>query len=112
MWVMASITTPMFSINVNGELTDYFASSRGLRQLLMSILVMELVFAIYGRRVNEGFKLSWQCKREWLAHLCFADELLIFTKGELNSIALVKEVLDEFFLFSRLKLIHQKVSCF
>lgn len=40
-----------------------------------------------------------KCKKLGLTHLVFVDDLLIFTKGNLNSITGVKQVLHLFYVF-------------
>lgn len=47
-----------------------------------------------------------------LTHLCFADDLLIFTDGTLESVQAVISILDEFALHSGLKISVQKSSFF
>lgn len=45
---------------------------------------------------TSGFKFHPKCARVNLTHLCFADDLLIFTTGDLTSIQKVKSVLEQF----------------
>ena len=55
--------------------------------------------------VNHGaFSYHPKCKKVKLTHLCFADDLLIFAKGNLESIIGIKNVLQQFHFFSRLHL--------
>ena len=42
----------------------------------------------------EVFSLHPKCKKIHLTHLSFADDLLIFSKGSLESIIGVKNVMD------------------
>ncbi|XP_038991416.1 uncharacterized protein LOC120114654 [Hibiscus syriacus] len=50
------------------------------------------------------FSYHPKCKRIGLTHLCFADNLLIFCKGSINSVMGVQAVLDHFYSMSGLKL--------
>ena len=102
-WIMQCVTTSKFSINLNGELVGFFSGTRGLRQgdpisPYLFVLVMEVFSCIMretGRK--DGFAYHWRCRKEKLSHLCFADDVLIFSKGDRQSIALIKEALDEFY---------------
>ncbi|XP_022714581.1 uncharacterized protein LOC111274229 [Durio zibethinus] len=49
-----------------------------------------------------------KCKKIKLTHLCFANDLLILTKGNKDSIIGVKEVMQAFYLFSGLQLNYEK----
>lgn len=47
--------------------------------------------------VNEGpFQFHWRCKKEKISHLCFADDLIIFCKGEVASVSVVAKCLSLF----------------
>ena len=47
-----------------------------------------------------------------LTHLCFVDDLLIFTKGNLESILGIQNIMKQFYLFSRLQLNNAKCELF
>lgn len=51
-------------------------------------------------------------KRISLTHLCFADDLLIFLKGDLPSVLGIKEVIGEFNKYSGLQLNVNKCELF
>lgn len=44
-----------------------------------------------------------KCKKVGLIHLCFADDLLLFTRGDITSIQQLLDVLDKFAAASRLR---------
>ncbi|GJZ12614.1 leucine-rich repeat-containing protein [Tanacetum coccineum] len=70
-----------------------------LRQLLMGIIVAILKKILN----NSNFKFHWTCEKVSLTDLCFADDLMIFSHGDLNSVKVIKSALDEFSRISGLK---------
>ena len=115
---MQCVTTAKFSINLNKELVGFFSNSRGLRQgdsisPYLFVLVME-VFSCIMRDIGRknDFTYHWRCKKEKLNHLCFADDVMIFSKGDVGSISLIKEALKEFYEYSGLMASQEKSNVF
>ena len=107
-WIMVCVTSCQFSINVNGELAGYFQGGRGLRQgdplsPYLFVLCMEILSGLFcNMSANQNFKFHWRCKKDRISHLCFADDLMIFSKGDVHSIRMIKNVLTEFQVLSGL----------
>lgn len=101
-WIRAYITSPSFSICINGELCGYFRGARGLRQgdlisPYLFVIVMEVLARLLAEKAESpDFKFHWRCEKNKIINLCFADDLMIFCKGDINSVSLIKEALDEF----------------
>lgn len=80
---------------LNGVPTGFSKSQRGLRQgdpmsPLLFILCMEYftrVIKYVGKQ--EHFKFHPRCSSLAMNHLCFADDMLIFCKGEYPSVLLM-----------------------
>lgn len=109
-WIMACISSPSFSIMVNGEVHGYFQGKRGLRQgdplsPYLFTLVMEVLNLMVSRRIQvvENFKFHRWCESLRITHLCFADDLLMFCSGEKISVSVLKGVLDQFAITSGLE---------
>ena len=100
-WIKLCISTPSFIIQVNGELSGYFQSVRGLRHdcslspylfvLCMNVLSHKLDKAVSDKK----FKFP-RCKLISLTHLCFADDLMVFIKGTKESVEGALSVFDGF----------------
>ncbi|KAH0735285.1 hypothetical protein KY285_010992 [Solanum tuberosum] len=100
--VMTCVTTTHFSVRVNGESYGYFEGKRGLRQgdpisPLLFVIVMEYLSRIL-RKMSDlpDFKFHPLCKVTKLTHLIFADDLMIFCRGDMSSVTRVMEALDHF----------------
>jgi len=91
-WLMACITTPTYTIHMNGEEFGYFEGGRGLRQghplsPLLFVLVIEYLSRLYLHAGNnEGFKFHPYCKDNKMTHLIFTDDLIVFSAGVRNII--------------------------
>ena len=78
------------------------------------VLAMEAFLRILADHTSggSGFKFHPKLLKLNLSHLCFADDLLIFFKANLNSIKIIKAALLEFEELSSLKANPSKSSFF
>ncbi|GJV29219.1 reverse transcriptase domain, reverse transcriptase zinc-binding domain protein [Tanacetum coccineum] len=101
-WIMECVATS-FSISINGSLHGHFKGKRGLRQgdplsPYLFTLVMEVLMLMLQRRVRDSNQFTYHryCSKLDLINLCFADDLFLFAHGDVNSVMVIKEALDEF----------------
>ncbi|GJU28485.1 aspartic peptidase [Tanacetum coccineum] len=102
-WIMACVTSTSFSISINGDVHGFIKGKRGLRQgdpispYLFS-LVMEILTLILKKRVrlSDYFRIHKNCEELNIINVCFADELFLFARGDVNSAKVIMDSLDEF----------------
>lgn len=117
-WLRACVCTPNFTVGYNGRVHGYFKGKRGLRQgdLLspyLFVIAMNMLSLMLNKAASDlKIKYHQKCSKSKLTHLCFADDLLIFTEGSLSSVQNVLQVLREFELRSGLAVSVQKSSFF
>lgn len=103
LWVKECISSPSFSISLNGSLVGYFQGKKGLRQgdpispylFVIAMEFLSLLLEEAGQGEN-GFMFHPKCLKLKLNHLCFADDLLIFSAAKLGFIQVIKAVLEDF----------------
>jgi hypothetical protein len=118
-WIRECITSPRFSIAINGTLVGFFKGAKGLRQgdpisPYLFVIAMEVFTKIMENytRAGSGFSFHPRCSRLKLTHLCFADDLLLFCDASIPFISIVKAALLEFERISGLKANPSKSSLF
>lgn len=116
--IRACITTPSFSLSINGVTSGFFKGKTGLRQgdpisPLLFAVVMNVLSYMLNRAAEDGiFGYHPGCAGTKLTHLAFADDLLIFIDGTESSLAGVFTVLSQFEKFSGLEVNMSKTSMF
>ena len=116
--IMACITSPKFSICVNGELTGFFASKRGLCQgdplspFLFLIAMEAFSRSLSKAALHPKFDFHPKCKGINLSHICFADDIFIFANGNATSVEIIMDELAKFEAFSRMQVNKQKIDAF
>ncbi|XP_074306342.1 uncharacterized protein LOC141641584 [Silene latifolia] len=102
--LMQCVTTTSYSIALNGVTFGFFQGKRGLRQgdplspLLFTICIEYLSRILRVVQRHRQFRHHPLCKHIGLTHLCFADDLIMFCKGDRKSIELL---LNAFGYFSK-----------
>lgn len=87
-WIKMCLTGSWFSVSMNGGLEGYFKGRKGVRQVdplspYIFVIVMNSLSNLLDLAVkHEVFRYHPKCKRVKLTHLSFADDLLVFTRGE------------------------------
>ncbi|WZZ89725.1 hypothetical protein YC2023_118304 [Brassica napus] len=117
-WIQECISSPRFSIAINGELAGFFEGKKGLRQgdsisPYLFIMLMEVLSRLLDRAQAEGsFRLHPLCSDPKLTHLLFADDLLVFSDGSRMSTAGIKETMNLFKNWSGLDINETKSEIF
>ncbi|KAG7578003.1 Reverse transcriptase domain [Arabidopsis thaliana x Arabidopsis arenosa] len=117
-WIKICITTASFSVQVNGELAGYFGSERGLRQgCSLSPYLFVICMNVLSKKIDKAasdkkISLHPNCKQLSLTHLCFADDLMVFVKGDKKSIQGTMAVFDDFATHSGLKISLEKSTIY
>ncbi|GJY67968.1 putative RNA-directed DNA polymerase, eukaryota, reverse transcriptase zinc-binding domain protein [Tanacetum coccineum] len=100
-WIMTCVTSASFSIS--GNIHGFFKGKRGLRQgdplsPYLFTLVMEILTLILKRRVrlSDTFRYHNHCEDLDIINVCFADDLFIFARGDVESVRAIMDSLDEF----------------
>ncbi|KAL2237706.1 UNVERIFIED_CONTAM: hypothetical protein Sindi_0962300 [Sesamum indicum] len=114
-WIEECVTTPSFSVGLNGKPHGFFSGARGLRQgdplsPYLFVLVMEVLHLEYLQMIDQDglFSFHWKCDSAQIFQLGFADDLLLFCRADMNSIGVLKRGLDRFAVWSGLRLNVQK----
>ncbi|KAJ9536437.1 hypothetical protein OSB04_un000395 [Centaurea solstitialis] len=118
-WISEMIFTTSFSISLNGETFGHFLGKRGIRQgdpisPYLFTIVMEGFSMLFRQCVREAEQFGYHlgCLDIELTHLCFADDLFVFTRGDVASVGVLKKALDLFALRSGLSPNLQKSDVF
>jgi hypothetical protein len=103
------VSSTSFSIQVNGELFGFFKGKRGLRQgVPISPFLFVLCLEYFSRLLNiatshHPFNYHPKCQVLRITHLAFANDLLLFARGDVASIGVLWESVLEFGEVSGLK---------
>ncbi|KAG7588504.1 Zinc finger CCHC-type superfamily [Arabidopsis suecica] len=117
-WICQCITTPSFSICVNGESGGFFKSTTGLRQgdplsPYLFVLAMEVFSSLLKARFDAGYiHYHPQTSDLQISHLMFADDVMIFFDGGSSSLHGINEALDDFASWSGLCMNRGKTQLF
>lgn len=117
-WIELCVCTPSFFVQVNGELAGFFQSKKGLRQgCALSPYLFVVCMNVLSHMIDKaasGNQIGYhpRCKNILLTHLCFADDLLVFTDGSKRSIEGVVKIFEEFAGMSGLKISLEKSTLY
>jgi hypothetical protein len=100
-WVKICITSPSFSILINGSPFGHFSPERGLRQgdplspflfILGTEVISRLLLRQESHDLLQGIKIARNCAA--VSHLLFADDLILFAKATSVEAVHLKSCMD------------------
>lgn len=101
-WVLECVSMAAYSLIINGNMCGFFKGRRGLRQGdLMSPFLFVLCLEYLSRSLNVAiadseFNFHPKGKKLRISHLAFADDLMLFAKGDAPSISIIMDCLRDF----------------
>ncbi|XP_074319805.1 secreted RxLR effector protein 78-like [Silene latifolia] len=113
--ILQCITTTTFSLSINGEMCGYFQGKRGLRQgdplspLIFTFCMEYLTRTLQYASSKSEFKFHPMCKKQRLTSLMFADDVMLFSKGDANSMMLLLQSFATFLMLLDCKLVPQNL---
>ncbi|XP_042003862.1 uncharacterized protein LOC121752840 [Salvia splendens] len=116
--VMQCVTSPRFSIAINGSSHGFFESKRGIRQgdpksPTLFIFCMEYLSRLLAARTTDNdFNYHAKCAKQKITHLAFVDDLMLFGRGNAMSMAILADTMPEFSACSGLEINKAKSNLF
>ncbi|XP_074290503.1 uncharacterized protein LOC141617216 [Silene latifolia] len=116
--IMECVRSASYSLSLNGEIFGYFKGRKGLRQgdplspLLFKISMEYLSRVLRFTTTTMPFKFHPLCGSLQLSHLMFADDLLLFSKGDIPSIMVLLRSFATFPCASGLQLNPTKTNAY
>jgi len=101
-WVMECVTSPSYSIQINGSLCGFFSGQRGLRQgdplspFLFVICLEYLSRLLKAKTVDSDFNFHPKCGQLKISHLAFADDIMLMARGDPTSVNILMRCLKDF----------------
>lgn len=117
-WIHQCISTPAYSISLNGEIKGFFPGMKGLRQgdplsPFLFVLCIEYMSRLFkARTLGSAFKFHPKCGLHNITHLAFADDLMVLARGDRPSVQILANILTEFGEVSGLHANNLKSSLF
>lgn len=117
-WIHQCISTPTFTVSVNGCCGGFFKSAKGLRQgdplsPYLFVLAMEVFSKLLHSRFDSGYiRYHLKASDLYISHLMFADDVMIFFDGGSSSLHGICETLEDFASWSGLKVNNDKSHFF
>ncbi|XP_062093733.1 uncharacterized protein LOC133799749 [Humulus lupulus] len=102
-WIMTCLTGTSYTLMFNGRLQGSFEGRKGLRQgdpisPLIFVLVKEYLTRLLKQASHQReFRFHPMCKHLQLVNLCFADDLILFCKGNFRSVQILFDRFLNFF---------------
>ncbi|KAK4348291.1 hypothetical protein RND71_034630 [Anisodus tanguticus] len=100
--IMECVSTPSFSVAINGSIHGHFKGKKGLRQgdplsPYLFVLCLEYLSRLLNYRTRiAGFNYHPQCGALRITHLAFADDLMLMSRGDAPSVRILMDCLDTF----------------
>lgn len=107
-WIMCCVRSITYSILINGNHSPTFKAKRGARQgdplsLYLFILSMDyLTRLLKTLKTESNFKYHSRCHKQNIIQLSFANDLLLFCRGDLKSTKIIFDCFQQFFKTSGL----------
>ncbi|GAB2276249.1 hypothetical protein Dimus_039182 [Dionaea muscipula] len=101
-WIMQCVSTVTYSISLNGQMFGFFNGKRGLRQgdplspYLFVICLEFLSRTLKQLHSTPGFSFHPKCKELNITHLAFADDLILLSRADLQSVNMILNCLKHF----------------
>ncbi|GFZ11161.1 hypothetical protein Acr_22g0005590 [Actinidia rufa] len=117
-WIMQCVSTTSYSISINGSLHGFFKGKQGLRQgdpisPFLFVLCLEYLSRNLGKLKSiPDFNFHPKCFALNISHLAFADDLILFTRGDVTSVNLIMDCLNKFGECSGLGISNTKSNVF
>ncbi|XP_022848848.1 uncharacterized protein LOC111371175 [Olea europaea var. sylvestris] len=117
-WIMECVTTPTYSVALNGSMHGFFKGGKGLRQgdplsPFLFVICLEYFSRMIKDATNDSdFNYHPKCGPLKITHLTFADDLMLFARGDAMSVEILCNCLYKFGLASSLKIKTTKSSIY
>jgi len=101
-WIMGSIELASFFVLINGSLSSFFLSSRGLQQgcplcPFLFLIVVEALSKLFENARRNGLQKEIKISlTKFLTHFIFVDDVLLFGAWSVQEFQALKETMDLF----------------